>query len=301
MDYENLLKIHICGKIDETIIKNLFPQPCNQKKDDKQIGDWQWKTEQFNWIAKTYKENNFKLIFNEIQKDSDSNINKIKKHIILSFGDEDNEKLFKELLDVGIVYLPRFIFVTKNEGNYNFNKKMYITNIIESGLTTEEIISNIKSEIWEIDCYYNERGNETCKFLPNNILNNIGISDISINLLLAGISRSGKSCFINILNNSLLAFEGCEKSSITKKISEYYLFGESKTEKDGAIKIIDTPGFNYETNKNSEKKEITNLEEINQGISNLITEYKNKRFIDKIHFVLFFFWKEVHFKELKKY
>ena len=207
---------------------------------------------------------------------SDYRIYKIKKHIILSFGDEENEKLFDELLNIGMVYLPRFIFVTKNEGKYNFNKKMFITNIIDTGLTSEEIVCNIKSEIWEIDCYYNERGNENCKFLPNNILKNIEVSDLSINLLLVGISRAGKSCFINIVNNSLLALETCEKSSITSKISEYQIFGESKTEKDGFIKIIDTPGFNYETNKKTDEKKITNLEQINQGILDLINEYKNK-------------------------
>ena len=68
--YGHLLKIHICGKINEAIIKNVFPAPCNQKIEDQKIGDWQWKTEQFNWIAKIYNkntnENNFKSIFQVI-------------------------------------------------------------------------------------------------------------------------------------------------------------------------------------------------------------------------------------------
>ena len=291
--YENLLKIHICGKINEEIIKNLFPKPCDQEKENQKIGDWQWKTEQFNWIGKIYNENTntntFTKIYKVIKDDSESKENKIKKHIILSFGDEENEKLFQELLNIGMVYLPRFIFVTHNEGKYGFNKKMFITNIIDSNSTSEEIVCNIKSEIWEIDCYYNERGNENCKFLPNNIIKNIEVSNLSINLLLVGISRAGKSSFINIVNNSLLALESCEKSSITSKISEYQIFGESKTEKDGVIKIIDTPGFNYETNKKTDEKKIKNLEQINQGILDLINEHKNKNSIDNIHFVLFFF------------
>ena len=199
-----------------------------------------------------------------------------------------------------MVYLPRFIFVTQNEGKYNFNKKMFITNIIDSRSTSEEIVCNIKSEIWEIDCYYNERGNENCKFLPNNILKNIEVSDLSINLLLVGISRAGKSCFINIVNNSLLALETCEKSSITSKISEYQIFGESKTEKDGFIKIIDTPGFNYETNKKTDEKKITNLEQINQGILDLINEHKNKSSFDNIHFGLFFFLEQTPFQGTQK-
>ncbi len=54
---------------------------------------------------------------------SDYRIYKIKKHIILSFGDEENKKLFDTLLNIGMVYLPRIIFVTKNEGKYNSIKK----------------------------------------------------------------------------------------------------------------------------------------------------------------------------------
>ena len=160
-----LIKIHICGKIDDLKIENIFPELCNQKLNGILIGDRQWKTDQFIWVAKIYKDNNIELIFKEIQNDSD--LNKIKKHVILSFGDEDNEKLFDKLLDIGMVYLPRFIFITKNEGNYKLKKKMFISNIIYTGLTDKEIVSNITSELWEIDCYYNERGNTTCKYLTN--------------------------------------------------------------------------------------------------------------------------------------
>ena len=76
------LKIHICGKIDQIIIKNIFPESFTQKKDNILIGDRQWKTAQFNWVAKIYneKENdlNFKNIFLNIQNDSDLMKNKTK-------------------------------------------------------------------------------------------------------------------------------------------------------------------------------------------------------------------------------
>ena len=288
---KNLIKVHICGVIDELKITKLFPEPCSQKIDNGLIGDYQWKTEQFNWVAKIYQNNNneqnYKDIYKEIQSNSDNY--KMKKHVIISFGDEDNDKLFEMLYDIGVVYLPRFIFVTKKEGDYDFSKKMFITNIIYTGLTEKEIVANLQSELWEIDCYYNERGNKTCKFLPNNILEKIHASDLSINLLLAGISRAGKSSFINIIANKLLALENCEKSSITSKISEYEIYGPSKTEKDGYLKIIDTPGFNYETNKSSGKGEIIDLEQINEDIFNFISEYKKKSSGENIHFVLFFF------------
>ena len=283
-----LIKIHICGKIDDLKIENIFPELCNQKLNGILIGDRQWKTDQFIWVAKIYKDNNIELIFKEIQNDSD--LNKIKKHVILSFGDEDNEKLFDKLLDIGMVYLPRFIFITKNEGNYKLKKKMFISNIIYTGLTDKEIVSNITSELWEIDCYYNERGNTTCKYLTNNVLEKMVVSDLSINILLAGISRAGKSSFINIISDKLLALENCEKSSITSKISEYQIFSESKTEKDGFIKIIDTPGFNYETKSNNSKGQLVDLEQINEGIINLINDFRKKKSSgEDIHFILFFF------------
>lgn len=288
---KNLIKVHICGVIDELKITKLFPEPCNQKEENVLIGDYQWKTEQFNWVAKIYQNNNneqnYDHIYKEIQNNSDKY--KMKKHVIISFGDDDNDKLFDKLGDIGAVYLPRFIFVTKKERDYNFSKKMFITNIIYTGLTEKEIIINLQSELWEIDCYYNERGNKTCNFLANNILEKFEVSDVSINLLLAGISRAGKSSFINIIANKLLALENCEKSSITSKISEYLIYGQSKTEKDGYLKIIDTPGFNYETEKSRREGKIVDLEQINEDISKFISEYKQKSSGENIHFVLFFF------------
>lgn len=289
---QKTLKIHICGKIDEPKVKEVFPEPCELKFKGKNIGDWQWKTDQFTWIAKLYKGKdnikNFDSIFEEIKKDSDNNI--IKNHIVLSFGDENNEELFESLYEVGTVYLPRFIFITKKEGDYSLKKKSYITNIIYTDLTDVELITNIKSELWEIDCYYNERGNEKCTFLPNQIIENLEISDMSINILLTGISRSGKSTFINTVNNSLLSLENCEKSSVTSKITEYKIyFGQKKSEKDGYLKFIDTAGINFQTNKKSERGELTDLPKINKSIYDLIEKYKKKTPLENIHFVLFFF------------
>lgn len=290
---QKILKIHICGKIDEPIINQVFPQECDIKYNGKNIGEFQWKTEQFTWVAKTYKEKDnkktFDSIFEEIKNDSNNSINK--NHIILSFGDDDNEKLFSKLYEVGSVYLPRFIFITKNEGNYNFKKKQFITNIIYTGLTDVELITHIKSELWEIDCYYNERGNETWTFLPNQLIENLEVSNVSINILLTGISRSGKSTFINILNNnSLLSLENCDKSSVTSKITEYNIFfGKNKSEKDGCIKLIDTAGFNYQTDKKNDMKKISDLSQINKSIFEIIEKYKNKPPLEKIHFVFFFF------------
>ena len=116
------------------------------------------------------------------------------------------------------------------------------------------------------------------------------ISDVSINILLTGISRSGKSTFINIVNNSLLSLENCEKSSVTTKSTEYKIyFGKNRSEKDGYLKFIDTAGFNCQTNKKNDRKEFSDLSQINKSIFNIIEEYKQKTPLENIHFVLFFF------------
>ena len=86
-----------------------------------------------------------------------------------------------------------------------------------------------------------------------------------------------------------MALENCGKSSLTKKITEYQIFNKNAQKKEGFIKIIDTPGFCYSTNKKTDKEELTNIEEINNGISDLIKKYKMKSSLEDIHFVLFFF------------
>ena len=125
MIFEDVLMVHICGKIDSLKIKGIFPDACNQYVNNQIIGDRQWKTDQLNWIAKIYQDNNYKKICDEIKSDSNLNqdIDGINKHIILSFGDENNETLFEEIHNIGLVYLHRIIIITKNIGNYNFKKK----------------------------------------------------------------------------------------------------------------------------------------------------------------------------------
>ena len=282
----NPLKIHIYGKINELCLNKLFPEPCSLKRNEKFIGDRQIKTQSYTWIAKLYKqknlEDNFNLIADEIQKDSDENFN---NHIVLSFEDEKIEELFQKIDDIGYVYLPRFIFITKAEQTYNFEREnIFITNIIQEGEMEEDLIKKIEKELWEIDCYYNERVLDNGKPSYNLLEEEDYSPKISINILLTGISGSGKSTFINIINNSLIALENDDKESVTKRISEYNIYLDNKNTKNGFIKFIDTPGFNCQLNS---KKNI-DLNQINKNILNLIKEYKNKNSFDNIHFVLFF-------------
>ena len=281
----NPLKIHIYGKVNLLFLKTLFPEPCSLKRNEKFIGDRQIKATDYTWIAKLYKEknleDNFSLIGDEIQKDSDENFN---NHVILSFEDEKKEELFKKIEEIGYVYLPRFIFITKAEQTFNFEREnIFITNIIQDCEMEEDLIKRIQKELWEIDCYYNERVLDNGKPAYNLLEEDDYSSKISINILLTGISGSGKSTFINIINNSLISLENENKESITKRISEYNIYLD-KNAKNRFIKFIDTPGFNSQLNS---MKNI-DLNQINKNILNLIKEYKNKNSFDNIHFVLFF-------------
>ena len=180
--------------------------------------------------------------------------------------------------------MPRFIFITKTEQTYNFGREnIFITNIIHKNEIEQDLIKKIQKELWEIDCYYNERVLYNGKS-ENNLLNDENSTNISINILITGISRSGKSTFINIINNSLISLENEDKSSTTKKVSEYDIFLDKKS-KNGSLKFIDTPGFNSEF----QSKDKLDLKQINKNILDLINDYKNKNSFDKIHFVLFFF------------
>ena len=154
--------------------------------------------------------------------------------------------------------------------------------------------------MWEIDCYYNERGNEICSYMPNNIEKDMELNNLSINLFLTGIARSGKSTFTNKINdNKLLALESCDKSSVTTKVSEYKIIGERKSDKDGFIKIIDSPGFNYE--KDTKKVSLTNIDKINENIKNAIEIIKIE--IMGMIYILFYFFstREQHYKVSKIY
>ena len=56
---------------------------------------------------------------------------------------------------------PRIVFVTENKKEIKESKKKkYVTNIICEGMNDHELNSYIISTLWELDCYYNEKGNE---------------------------------------------------------------------------------------------------------------------------------------------
>ena len=152
------------------------------------------------------------------------------------------------------------------------------------------LINKIFSAIWNIDCYFKERLNEIINFDIDN-LNNIfkGIentsSSHSINIFLTGLSRAGKSSFINLITGKLCALESTDKESLTSKLTEYLITHDDNDDdksKDNNfyIKLTDSPGMVFNFNKEFKNKTI---------VIDAIKKAFEDNSIDKIDIVLFFF------------
>ena len=279
------LKIHICGNLPEKekIIKDLFVNDITNK-DYESRATHEFKTNQFYWIAKTYQdlsEGTIKLIIDEIKSDIDRPIKEkpIHQQVILCFGSENINLLFEEVINSGDIYIPLFIIISEKEiKEVKFNEKRKITNIILNDKTEDKLNSKIISILWEYDCYYNEKGNKICRYTPDNIFSSLNnnLSFYSINILLTGKSRAGKSTFINYLSNRLNALESSKKVSVSKKITEYCLYENNNNSEHSCIKLFDTPGIVP-----------GKIEESINFLNDLLNKENNIE--RQIHFVLFFF------------
>ena len=258
------LKVHICGNnlFKDKVIEDLFSSSKITDKIYSSRAKKEFRTDQFYWIAQDYQ-NISKEIIDNIMKEIENDRDRIKppiiQQVILCFLSENNENLislFDEIQES--VYTPLFIIVSENPIN-RFDKvdSRKITNIICKRMKIETLNSRIISSLWECDCYYNEKGNKICRYTPDNIFKSleIDLSFYSINILLTGKSRAGKSTFINYLSNKLIALESNAKDSVTQYLTEYYLYINNNNNKmeNTSIKLIDTPGIvpnNIEQSKN---------------------------------------------------
>ena len=284
------LKIYIVGKGEKRdyIIKNLFKEEITDSY-LKTIADRQFKTEQFHWIARIYNEEilteeKYEELEKEIEEDKGSkqNINKILRYqVILCFGNENVEILSESFDDLR---KSRMIFITEEECELDENMdRRYATNIIRKDISYEDLNIKIISALWELDCCFKEKGNQICRYTPEKIFKGLekDNSMFSINILLTGLSRTGKSTFINLLAGKIMALEADETESVTKNISEYYIYRDDDKDEHGALKIIDTPGI--VPNQNQDDK---NYKEVENKVINMIKN-QDKTFENKIHFIFF--------------
>ena len=285
------LKIYICGDLPEKdkVIKDLFTKNISDKR-YRSKGEYEFKTDQFYWISKIFpdlSEQTVDSICKEITEDMDSNKDneiQIEQNVILCFDSKNIEQLLEKITEMGNFYYPFIIIISKekiNSEDIEFNELRKITNIILNDKTREKLNSLIISQLWEYDCYYNEKGNKICRYTPENIFKTLdaNLSFYSINILLTGKSRSGKSTFINYLTNKLTALESCKKISVSQKMTEYCIYLNNNSNERSMIKLFDTPGITPEEIKKNEC----------QNFLIDFLENKDNNMEKQIHFILFFF------------
>ena len=289
------LKIHILGSGNkkELIINNIFKEEVSdQNLRNKFKVTKQFKTEEFHWIAHVYENELLnEEICNEIEKeikgereDKENEKLILKNQVILCFGNENTELVssyFKNFRK------SNMIFVTETECKLSKEMdKRYATNIIYKNINNIEMSDdnlNIKiiSLLWELDCYYKEKGNMVCRYTPDNIFNGLENDNslFTLNILIIGLARVGKSTFINLMSRKLTALESDLMVSVTKNISEYYIYNKDNKQKHGAIKLIDTPGL---VKNNNDPDYVSKENKIKEIIKNQGTNFENK-----IHFIFF--------------
>ena len=178
--------------------------------------------------------------------------------------------------DIPKTHLPQIAIVT----NEDFDEK-------EEGLNDNRYLSIIKDRIkenlinflWEKECYYNERGtillNDINKIETNNY----------INIMLTGISRSGKSTLINVLSEKLVTLESPFLESVTNKIREYKIITSENGEFLTGLRFFDTPGLTIIKSNSFFTKDRSTIDEVKNAIEEKIKECKDSR--EDIHLIYF--------------
>ena len=251
------LRIHICG----LWLENENEIVCKKIKDNiKEEIDLD-----SNDKDRDFKEYESTLLTPEICEEIENNIEndkvselKIVNHAILCFGDNNNMDMV--LKKFRVIHRPRIILIVNEEIKINKEGKKYITMIIRKGMNNEELKDYIITSLNEIYRYYNEQNDNEDLYDYN----------FPLKILLTGVRLSGKSTFVNLFFNKLLAFITNDTEFGTLKISEYNIKDKDNRK---SIKLIDTPGIN------SKKK-------INEITLNEINKYIKE---NKIDFILFFY------------
>ena len=203
--------------------------------------------------------------------------------IILNLSLEKSEDLLKYLVEnfrnkVTNDQHPFFIFLTKNETNFNKIELVKAINSYQNKfknsmkLDSKNIFvvkenNKLKHILVSLFNYFNEIDENDQIFVPTYNKS----ESKTINILVAGVSGSGKSAFINRILGEKRAFStGISK---TLKVNEYYHHG------DCPLKLIDSAGFQIGTN--IERETVDNYLKKNN------LEHRN---IDKkIHFIFYLF------------
>ena len=258
---------------------------------------------------------NILLIF-----DKDSNdLNNMGSNDLNNMGSNDLnnpiKNFMKELIinSKDLLFQPILIYISNSKDkNTSYYRKILHNCMLEADLEEGEAFDelNLSSFLYEENNFYNRLINELWQytiyynqipqmFLPmtqndKNFELKVQKYPFTYNILLVGESGTGKSTFINTINNKKIAYESDNGYIKTNKINEYIisfkekelnniinnnaqLLNENQEDRQFNFKICDTLGFSLE-NKELEK------------LIQYIKEYSEESILikDQIHCILYF-------------
>ena len=111
--------------------------------------------------------------------------------------------------------------------------------------------------------------------------------------MLAGMSRAGKSTFINVLSEKLVALETPEFISVTTEINEYVVYKKVQ-DKIIKFKFIDTPGLTF-----IPEKKVDTTKEVIDSMNKKLKEFNDTN--DSIHIIYFFMADIPNLEQSKKF
>ena len=223
------------------------------------------------------------IIYNIFEVPKDDKIKKSengspkRNNIIIKFGSDNLEFLLDIFNFLEKIYLPQLAIITNAIIN-GINDNRYLTLIKEKD--NENLSKSIFTYIWERECYFNQRGNLINEYSPKTFLPLNDLPCSSLNIMLTGMSRSGKSTLINVLSNKLVSLETPELESVTNEINEYVIYRRANSKDIVKFKFIDTPGLTFIPK--DQKYSITNVIDT---ISKKLKEFEDTN--DSIHIIYF--------------
>ena len=242
-----------------------------------------------NWeinILKNISENNQKKVREFLKlkspKDKNAEMNAEKKlynNVLIKFGSDNLERLIKLLNHQTCLNMPQFAIITDKNIGFQLTHSRYLQIIIGSTENLEDLQEKLFSYMIERDGYYNERWDKCLVMSPNLILTTKNISNAKLNILLIGISRCGKSTFINLFCNKMISLESPENESVTKNITEYPYYIKGSDNNLIQINLTDTPGL-IKTEK------LNSIDSVKDLIDKKFKQCEDSK--DDIHIIYFF-------------
>ena len=304
------LNVAVCGvnQTNENIINRLFPQEVRRNK-RKLISE----DDNIFYTARIFRgDMNLNNNLNPIKEYINTNFDQIQnekkvfpKNAILYFSNENqtlqqNIQTWKRIA-VAINTLPelKLPFINflaygdinelnqiQNEnifGNFQDKRKITILRLLrnENENCREINYRKILSYLWEITLILNQKPFQLSK---NPAANFFRIRQeepgVTLNILLTGFTRKGKSTFTNIIFDRIVTLENPSFIPVTSKIIEFLLPSQPDQNNivKGGLKIFDVPGLIEGTNEN--------MSRIEDMVNNSI---ENQRYnFDIINYILFF-------------